>query len=283
MKYLIFGAGGQLGQEFLKRLKSEESKRNSVLGLKREECDISDFDQVKKVFEEYKPDVVINCAAYNAVDKAEEDYVTAFKVNASGVKNLAYACRKFKSFLIHFSTDYVFDGKKENGLYVEEDSPFPLSEYGRSKLIGEIFLKEETENFLIFRVSWVYGNGKQNFIYKLLSWAQNNEYLKVSYDEISVPTSTNTIVNYTLKAFKSGLKGLYHLTNSGCASRYEWAKKIIEIKGIKKFIRPVSSSIFSLPAKRPEFSAMSNEKLSKLLNVEIPTWEEELVSFLKGI
>ncbi len=281
MKYLIFGAAGQLGQEFLKKLK--ESKTDQVLGLERKDCDISNINHVWTVFKQYKPDVVINCAAYNAVDKAEEDYVTAFKVNAFGVKNLACACREHNSFLIHFSTDYIFDGKKENSPYLEEDTPNPLNNYGKSKLMGELLLKEEMENFLIFRVSWVYGNGKQNFIYKLLQWVKNNEYLKISYDEISVPTSTRTIVNYSLKAFKNGLKGLYHLTNSGYASRYEWAKKVFEIKEIKKFIRPVPSSVFSLPAKRPEFSAMSNEKLSKTLNVEIPTWEEELASFLKRI
>ncbi|NPA54683.1 MAG: sugar nucleotide-binding protein, partial [Aquificae bacterium] len=145
---------------------------------------------------------------------------------------------------------------------------------------GEEWLKEETEKFLLFRVSWVYGEGKQNFIYKLLQWAEKNPFLKVAYDEISVPTYTKTIVNITLKALKEELTGLYHLTNSGYASRYEWAKEVFEIKKIDKFIKPVSSEIFNLPAKRPKFSPMSNKKISKILSVYIPSWKEALKDFL---
>ena len=281
MRYLIFGAKGQLGREFVKWLSGglvESLNRKIVewVGVGREECDVSDLNQVLELFESTKPNVVINCAAYNLVDKAEEDYVNAVKVNSVGVRNIAFASNKYKAFLVHYSTDYVFDGKKENGLYTEDDKPNPLNEYGKSKLMGEEFLKEETDRFLIFRVSWVYGEGKQNFIYKLLKWAEDRDFLKVSYDEISVPTSTRTIVNVTLKALKEGLEGLYHLTNSGYASRYEWAKKVFQIKRIDKFIYPVSSEIFNLPAKRPKFSAMSNEKISQELNIEIPHWEEEI-------
>ena len=287
MKYLIFGKNGQLGREFVKWLnggsvKSLNGKFVEWIAVGREECDISDLNQVLEIFESIKPDIVINCAAYNLVDKAEEDYLTAVKVNSVGVRNLAFACNRYRAFLVHYSTDYVFDGKKENGLYTEDDKPDPLNEYGKSKLMGEEFLKEETDKFLVFRVSWVYGEGKQNFIYKLLKWAENNDYLKISYDEVSVPTSTGTIVDVTLKALKKGLEGLYHLTNSGYASRYEWAKKVFQIKRIDKFIYPVSSEIFNLPAKRPKFSAMSNRKLSKELSIEIPYWEEELVEWLNG-
>ncbi|MEO2069355.1 MAG: dTDP-4-dehydrorhamnose reductase [Desulfurobacteriaceae bacterium] len=286
MKYLIFGVQGQLGKEFVKWLseglvKSLNGKLVEWVAVGKEECDISDLDQVLEIFESVKPDVVINCAAYNLVDKAESDYVGAFRVNALGVRNLAFASRKYKSFLVHYSTDYVFDGKKEGSLYVEEDIPCPLSEYGKSKLTGEEFLREETDNYLLFRVSWVYGEGKQNFMYKLLSWVKNNEFLKVSYDEVSVPTSTRTIVEITLKALREGVRGLFHLTNTGYASRYEWAKFFFKVKGINKFIQPVSSEIFNLPAKRPKFSAMSNEKISKVLNVKIPTWEEELEGFIR--
>jgi len=183
---------------------------------------------VKELFYREKPDIVINCAAYNLVDKAEEDYITAYKTNALGVRNLAYLSNKLNAFFVHYSTDYVFDGTKENGLYTEEDTPNPLNEYGKSKLTGERWIVEETENYLLFRVSWVYGRGKQNFIYKLIQWAKNNDYLKIAYDEISVPTSTRTIVEVTLKALDNGLTGLYHLTNSGYASRYEWAKKYLK-------------------------------------------------------
>ena len=225
--------------------------------------------------------LTFNCAAYNSVDKAEEDYVSAVRVNSVGVRNLAFACNKHKAFLVHYSTDYVFDGEKEDGLYTEDDKPNPLNEYGKSKLMGEEFLKEETDRFLIFRTSWVYGEGKQNFIYKLMQWAENQEFLKVAYDEVSVPTSTRTLVDVTLRAIDQGLTGLYHLVNSGYASRYEWAKKILELKGIKKFIYPVSKDVFNLPAKRPKFSAMSNEKISKLLGIEIGEWGEEMETIIK--
>ncbi|TCK04462.1 dTDP-4-dehydrorhamnose reductase [Phorcysia thermohydrogeniphila] len=279
MRYLVIGKNGQLGKEFLRKL--SEKVNVEVIAVGREECDISNLEQVLSLFSTTKPDVAINCAAYNFVDKAEEDYVTAIKVNSLGIRNLAFASKKYKSFLVHYSTDYVFDGMKRNGLYTEEDTPNPLNEYGKSKLLGEKLLKEETDNFLLFRVSWVYGDGKQNFIYKLLTWAKDREYLMISNNEVSVPTSTKTIVEMTLKALDADLKGLYHLTNSGYASRYEWAKKVLQVKGIRKVIYPVSSEVFNLPAKRPEFSAMSNSKLAKTLDVEIPWWEYELERFLK--
>ena len=285
MKYLIIGKNGQLGREFLRVLGGDSAGVGagvSVSSVGREECDITDLNQILNLFEAIKPDIVINCAAYNQVDKAEEDYIEAFKVNSIGIRNIAFASKKYNSFLVHYSSDYVFDGKKENGLYTEEDIPNPLNEYGKSKLMGEQLLKEETDRYLIFRVSWVYGEGKQNFIYKLMQWAKNSEYLKIAYDEISVPTSTRTIANITLKAIENGLTGLYHLTNLGYASRYEWAKEILKIKNIDKFIKPVSSDIFELPAKRPKFSAMSNEKIKSLLNIDIKSWDEELEEILKG-
>jgi dTDP-4-dehydrorhamnose reductase len=273
MKYLIFGKNGQLGQTFQKTLNNKD-----FLALSHKECDISNFNEVLEVFDNYKPDVVLNCAAYNLVDKAEEEYWNTYKTNALGVRNLAHASRIYNSYFITYSTDYVFDGNKENGLYTEEDRPNPLNEYGKSKLTGEKWVLEEgTNKFLIFRTSWVYGEGKQNFIYKLMQWAENNDYLKIAYDEISVPTSTKTIVEVTLKAVEQGLTGLYNLTNSGYASRYEWAKKILRLKGINKFILPVSKEVFNLPAKRPDFSAMSNNRISKDLGIRILLgWEEEL-------
>ncbi len=280
MKYLILGKDGQLAKEFIKTL----NKQNKELtALSHSECDISDLDIVIKFFERIKPDVVINCAAYNLVDNAEKEFWKAYNTNSLGVNNLLFASKEFKSFLITYSTDYVFDGTKEDGLYTEEDEPNPINEYGKSKLTGEKWIIDsEYDKYLIFRTSWVYGEGKQNFIYKLTQWAKNNEYLKIAYDEISVPTSTRTIVKVTLKALDNGLTGLYHLTNSGYASRYEWAKKVFEIKGLKKFIKPVSSDIFNLPARRPKFSAMSNEKLEKILNINISNWFDELEKIIRN-
>ncbi len=278
MKYLIFGKNGQLGFAFCKYL---DSKGKEFLALSKQECDICDLKAVLEVFESYRPNVVINCAAYNYVDKAESEFFNAYRVNAFGVRNLAFASSRFNCYLITYSTDYVFDGTKENGFYTEEDLPNPLNEYGKSKLTGEKWLLEEgIKNYLIFRTSWVYGRGKQNFIYKLTRWIREKDCLRVAYDEVSVPTSTDILVFFTLKAVEQGLVGLYHLVNSGCASRYEWAKKVFELMGVRKFIYPVSKEVFDLPAERPKFSAMSNVKLEKELCVEIRHWEEELERFL---
>lgn len=271
-KVVIFGKNGQLGREFAKRL----SDKNPLL-LERKDIDVSDTLKVLELVENIKPEVIINCTAYNLVDKAETDFINAFKTNALGIRNLALAAQKLGAKLVHFGSDYVFDGTKE-GLYVEDDLPNPINEYGKSKLAGEVLLSEICEDALIFRVSWLYGKGEQNFIHKLNFWAENTPLLKIAYDEISVPTSATTVADITLKALKKGITGLYHLTNSGYASRYEWAKEILSIKKIDKFIYPVSADIFNLPAKRPKFSAMSNKKLSSYFN--IPHWKEALNIFI---
>jgi dTDP-4-dehydrorhamnose reductase len=230
---------------------------------------------------QYKPDVIINCAAYNLVDKAEESPETAFTVNATGPANLARAAALNKAVFVHFGSDYVFDGNKESGLYTEDDATNPLNEYGKSKLAGEERSLEELDRCLVLRLSWVFGQGKQNFIYKLTQWAAGNEYLKIACDEFSVPTYTGAVVDVTLKALQQGLTGRYHLTNSGFCSRYEWAKEILDVLGVRKFIRPVSMDSFKLPAKRPNFSAMTNAKIAGLLNISIPTWQEAVRSFLR--
>jgi dTDP-4-dehydrorhamnose reductase len=279
MRVLITGAKGQLAKEFIKTL---GNLNIDFLALSKEELDITDTETVFKIFENFKPTVVINCAAYNLVDRAESHPEEAIRVNSFGVANLVFACNRYSAKLVHYSTDYIFNGKKE-GLYTEDDIPNPLNEYGKSKLFGEMFIKEQMENYLIFRTSWVYGEGKQNFLYKLTEWAKTQEYLRVACDEFSVPTSTRTIVEITLKAIKNGLTGLYHLVNSGYTSRFEWAREFFRLKGIKKFIYPAYQQDFNLPAKRPRFSAMSNYKICKELGIEIREWREEIESFLLQI
>lgn len=276
MKFLITGANGQLAKEFIKYF---EQRNKNFVALSKQELDITDFNKVLESVKEIKPDVIINCAAYNLVDNAEIDDAVALKVNFEGVKNLAIVCRDKNIFLVYFSTDYVFDGEKE-GLYIEEDVPNPINKYGRSKLLGENFIKENLEKYLIFRTSWLYGKGKQNFLYKLIQWAKNQQYLRIACDEFSVPTSTKTVVEVTVKAVEKGLYGLYHLVNSGYASRYELAKKFFEIKRINKFIYPVYQKDFNLPAKRPKFSAMDNSRLKSMLCIEIPNWEDKLKKIL---
>jgi len=274
-KVLITGASGQLGKEFVKVL---SSKGIDFVALERKDLDVTNFEKVYKTLKEINPSVVINCSAYNQVDLAETEILKAFSTNAIGPYNLAITCREINAKLIHYSTDYVFDGIKK-GLYTEEDSPNPLNQYARSKLLGEELVKQVLENYLIFRVSWVYGEGRQNFLYKLEEWAKKQEVLKVVVDEFSVPTSTKTITEVTFKAIDAGLTGLYHLTNSGYASRYEWAKEYFKLKGINKLIYPALQADFNLPAKRPKWSVMNNEKISRALGINIRDWKEELKSF----
>ena len=277
MKFLVTGADGQLASEFIK---SFNCSNHHVVALNRGQLDISNIDAVSKTFLHYRPDVVLNCAAYNLVDKAEEDFNAAFKTNAIGVKNLAIACKKHNSLLVHYSTDYVFDGTKEK-FYVEDDTPNPINKYGESKLSGERFLTEKIDNFLLFRVSWVFGEGKQNFLHKLSEWTKQSKVLKIVCDQISIPTYTEDVVKITMLAIEKGLKGIYHLTNSGYASRYETAKYFIEKCGVDNLILPVDSDYFRTPARRPYFSAMSNARLSNILEVTIPDWRDAIDRFIK--
>jgi len=278
MKYLITGKHGQLAQSFVKRF---EERSIRYCAPDESELDITKRKIVAQVVEAEKPDVIINCAAYNLVDKAEQARDVAFAVNAAGPKNIAEAAAKQKAFLVHFGSDYVFDGFKESGLYTENDPVNPLNEYGRSKLAGEENVLHELDRCLVLRLSWVFGAGKQNFIFKLIEWAKSNDYLRIACDEFSVPTYTETVVDVTLKALEQGITGRYHLTNSGFCSRYEWARLIMNNLGIKKFVRPVAMDTFNLPARRPKFSAMRNDKISSLLNEPIPAWEEAVKSFLR--
>lgn len=277
MKYLLIGKNGQLGKEFIKVF----SERNyDFVALGHNQIELADIDQCFEKIKEIKPDIVINTSAYNYVDLAEKNYDIAFKTNAFGIHNLVKACEKNNILIVHYSTDYVFDGLKENGLYTEKDIPNPLSQYGRSKYMGEGFLNEY-DNHLLFRVSWVFGQGEQNFIYKFIQWVNNNNILKISGDEVSVPTSTKTIVEVTLKALENNLRGLYHLTNQGYCSRYEYAKFICDCLKLENIIYPVSMNSFNLPAKRPGFSPMSNKKIKADLAIEIDTWQKALTDYLK--
>lgn len=278
MNILITGANGQLATEF--RRYFEVSGTRKVTALSRKELDISDYGSVSEAFSAYNPSVVINCAAYNLVDRAEDDREAAFAVNATGAGNIAALCRKNGAFFVHYSTDYVFDGTKEN-YYSETDNTYPLNVYGESKLSGELMLARETDNFLLFRVSWVFGPGTANFLYKLGEWAKEREVLKIVCNQVSVPTYTGDIVKYSIAAIEKGVKGVYHLPNSGYASRYEVARYYIERLGLRRTVLPVDSNFFNERARRPYFSAMSNKKLSMALGIEIPKWTDAVDRFVK--
>ena len=276
-RYLILGANGQLGKQFAKMLAARHEK---IVAPEEKECDITKSDSIARIVETVMPTVVINCAAYNAVDLSEQQRDLAYLINAEAVKNISTICRRNAIFLIHYSSDYVFDGRKE-ALYIEQDFPHPLNVYGASKLAGEEAVQTLAGKFLLFRTSWVFGNGTQNFIHKLMQWSKKNSTLKLSSDEVSVPTSTNDLVTYTIAALGKGLTGLYHLTNSDYASRYEWGRYIAKKLALSSTIIPVPMSTFPSSAKRPVFSAMSNQKLQHDLSARIPDWRDAVDRFLK--
>jgi dTDP-4-dehydrorhamnose reductase len=281
MKVLITGSNGQLAREFIRKLSSGSYKLHAPAEA---DLDIADPDKVKRAFDEACPDIVINCAAYNNVDGAEADYEAAYRVNALGPKLLAQESRERRALFVHFSTDYVFDGTKE-GFYTEEDEPSPINKYGESKRAGELFVAAEARRYLIFRTSWLYGDGRQNFLHKLLEWAGKGGPLKVVTDQLSAPTYTADVVDAVMTTCYRSLTGLYHVTNSGYASRYEVARYFLEGMGSDCLVLPVDSGAFPSPARRPYFSALSSWKLCVAIGRDIPHWKsgiDRYVSFLKG-
>lgn len=278
-KFLITGGKGQLAKDFQDIL-SEKGLSFDV--PPEENLDITDSRAIRGSIEKFKPDIIINCAAYNKVDEAEEKPELADSVNGTAVGDLAEVCKENNIFLVHYSSDYIFDGTKR-GFYNEDDTPQPINAYGKSKLKGEELIKEKLTDYLIFRLSWLFGKGTQNFLYKLYQWTKEKKIIEISSDEVSIPTYTEEVVNVTLLSLEKGISGLYHLTNSGYASRYELAKYFIIKMELDNIIMPVSMSNFKAKAKRPLFSCMSNRKISNALNIRIPYWEDSVNKFVFGL
>ena len=274
MKILLAGSSGQLAKEFIKLFTAEKT---DFFAPGEDELDITNRSAISAIIKKYEPTHIINCAAYNLVDDAEENPQKAFLVNRDAVEFLALESREAGVKLVHFSTDYVFDGQKGD-FYTETDVAKPLNKYAQSKYEGELKAKIAQDS-LVFRLSWVIGQGSQNFLFKLSKWAQGSRTLKISADEVSVPSFTFDIADIVFKAVKAELKGVYHLTNSGYASRYELAKKYIELKNMDNIVLPVFSGSFNLKAKRPLFTPMSNKLISSSLGIKIPSWEQSLERF----
>jgi dTDP-4-dehydrorhamnose reductase len=274
--FLILGAEGQLGKAFKRYLTAHDMSFSAPL---EKDCDITNISNLDKIVGKVSPNVIINCAAYNAVDDAEDKKELAFGINCTAIETIAGICNHHQIKLIHYSTDYVFDGTKGN-LYTEEDETVPLNTYGQSKLAGERIVVEKANDYIVFRTSWVFGDGNQNFIYKLRQWAKANHVLKISCDEVSVPTFVDDIVHVTLLAVNKNLKGLFHLTNTGYASRYEWARYVMSLLDMDHTIIPVPMNTFPCKARRPLFVPMSNENLSKKLEIDIPHWKNSVKRYL---
>ncbi len=277
MKYIITGSSGQLAKAFIKKF---TELNFNFIAPSEQELDITNKEKISNIFSQYNPDVVINCAAYNNVEYAQQDNTKAFLINKTAVTNLIDESKKYNAKFIHFGSDYVFDGTK-NDLYIETDKTNPLNEYGKSKLAGEQEALKYS-NSLVCRLSWVIGEGQQNFLFKLSGWLKNNKVIKVSGDEVSVPCFSFDIADTVIKALDKGLIGLYHLTNSGKASRYELAKEFVKLKNFDNEIVPVPMASFNSKVQRPLVTAMSNAKISKELNITIPEWKISLKKLLES-
>ena len=278
MRALITGSAGQLGGEFTRKFKEDGTEH---MALSRKDLDITDLRGVREVVTEYEPDLIFNCSAYNAVDKAEDNWKEAFLTNGVGVKNLLVAASEAGATLVHFSSDYVFDGKKGEA-YTIADRPDPINSYGKSKRTGEYSIfRAGYPKFYLLRVSWVFGEGENSFVNKLLGWMESNKSLKIVDDQVSSPTYTEDLVSGTLALIKTGRYGLYHMSNSGQCSRHEWAKFIAGAMNWDGEIMPAKSSDFPSPAKRPAYSVLDNFPIEETIGFRLPDWQDATERFLK--
>jgi dTDP-4-dehydrorhamnose reductase len=275
---LLIGSNGQLGQEFKKLFNNNNIK---YLAVDHNELDISNKNEIKSFFElNNKFDIIINCAAYNEVDKGEEESAMAIKINTYGALELAKYAKEINAIYVTYSTDFVFDGKKREP-YTEEDIPNPLSEYGKSKANGEKLVLENYEKSYVIRTSWLFGIGGNNFNKQVINWSKTKDILKIADDLVSVPTYAKDLAYFSWKLIQTGRFGLYHITNSGVASKYEQAKYILEKIKWKGKIERAKADDFKSPAERPKYSKLSSEKVENLLGEKIPNWENGLDRFLK--
>ena len=275
---LLIGSNGQLGQEFKKLFNNNNIK---YLAVDHNELDISNEKEIKSFFElNNKFDIIINCAAYNEVDKGEEESAMVIKINTYGALELAKYAKEINAIYVTYSTDFVFDGKKREP-YTEEDIPNPLSEYGKSKANGEKLVLENYEKSYVIRTSWLFGIGGNNFNKQVINWSKTKDILKIADDLVSVPTYAKDLAYFSWKLIQTGRFGLYHITNSGVTSKYEQAKYILEKIKWKGKIERAKADDFKSPAERPKYSKLSSEKVENLLGEKIPNWENGLDRFLK--
>jgi dTDP-4-dehydrorhamnose reductase len=277
MKILVTGARGQLGRDISELC---ISRKISCIAADSKVLDINDKTKVRDIITSQKPDIIINCAAYNAVDLAENEWEKAFLVNGVGVRNLALAANKCGSILVHYSSDYVFDGKTSRP-YTVVDQPGPVSRYGESKLLGENNVRDLCDRYYLIRTAWVFGKGNTtNFAGKVLEWSRGKQEISVVDDQVSSPTYTHDLARATLDLVSTDSFGLYHITNSGSCSRYEWARFILDTTGWKGKLIRAKSQDFKTPAKRPEYSVLDNFGTKQALGYDLPGWEDATMRYL---
>ena len=273
---LLTGADGQLGQDFQKLF--------DKLGIKYtatdyRELDVTDKEKVKEFIDNKNFTMIINCAAYNNVDKAEEESEKCYALNSHVPKYLAEICKEKNIVFVTYSTDFVFDGEKEIP-YIEEDIPNPLSIYSKAKLEGERYSLEYEKSFVI-RTSWVFGMGNNNFCKQVINWSKGKDKLRIVDDQISSPTYSKDLAEYSWKLVQTDKYGLYHLSNDGEASKFEQAQYILKKIGWKGILERAKTEEFPLPAKRAEYSKLDSSKIEKIINKKIPHWKTGIDKFLE--
>ncbi len=276
MKVLVTGKNGQLGFDVIERLRAFNIE---CLGTDRNQLDITDEVQVDHVISTFKPDVVIHCAAYTAVDRAEQEKELCFQVNVLGTKYIAQACKKNDAKLLYVSTDYVFDGTGE-APFQESDETNPINFYGETKNLGEIEIQKLMENYFIVRVSWVFGSNGNNFVKTMLRLSSEREELSVVADQIGSPSYTVDLAKLFHTIIQTEAYGIYHATNDGFCSWYEFACEIFEAAKITIKVNPILSKDFVTLAKRPYNSRLSKEKLNTLNIPKLPNWKEALSDYI---
>jgi len=279
---VVFGASGQLGQ-CLKKV-AENRGLTGIFFPPESEADILNTEALKKIFETYKPAWCINCAAYTAVDKAEDDIDTARKINKTGVENIAALCKEYQSVLIHTSTDFVFEGNKPAPL-TEKDVAEPVSVYGLTKLEGEQAVAAILDEYYTLRTSWLYSEYGNNFVKTMLRLGAEREELKIVADQVGTPTYAMDLANCILQIITSDNKayGTYHYSNEGMASWYDFAKAIFDISGTEVKTLPIRTSEYPVKAVRPAYSVMDKSKIKQVFGIEIPYWRDSLITCINNL
>jgi dTDP-4-dehydrorhamnose reductase len=281
MNILVTGSNGQVGSEL--QALANAYPTFSFVFVDKEDLDIGDKDAVQAFFEAQKFDYCINCAAYTAVDKAESDTETAHLVNAVGPQNLALACQKHQTRLVQISTDYVYHNS-QNTPFKETDPTSPQSVYGRTKLEGEQLALANNKETLIIRTSWVYSSFGNNFVKTMIRLGNDRDTLSIIFDQIGSPTYARDLAKSILDIIQqnpSEFTGVYHYSNEGVCSWFDFAQAIFELEGIECKTSPIETKDYPTPAKRPHFSLLNKNKIKATFALEIPYWRDSLKACLK--
>lgn len=279
MKVLVTGYTGQLGYDVVKEL---QNRNIECIGTTRQDFSLTDTEEMKSFIKKYKPDTVIHCAAYTAVDKAEDEPELCRAVNTEATKEIAEICKDIDAKMIYISTDYVFPGDGDS-FYEPEDEKAPQNVYGQTKLDGEKAVQEILDKYFIVRISWVFGANGRNFIKTMLNLAKTHDKLTVVDDQTGSPTYTVDLAKLLCDMVQTDKYGVYHATNEGICSWYEFACEIFKQSGIDIKVEPVSSSAFSTKAKRPHNSRMSKKCLDKAGFNRLSSWQDALHRYLKEL